>query len=76
MDYRAFYADVALWIEQNQQQSLQLGFGSQAYFDWVFLSAGELGNKYQNTKLVVKQMCMLLDWIEESYKEQKRSGNK
>lgn len=70
MDYRAFYGDIVEWIYQNQSQTELLGFGSHEYISWVFKSAGQLADKYENNELVTKQLCMLLDWIETKLKEQ------
>lgn len=69
MDYQAFYQDVAEWIILNQKKANLLGFDSEDYFEWVYQSAGEIGNKYNNTELVKKQMLMLLEWIEKKYRE-------
>ncbi|HJA91316.1 MAG TPA: hypothetical protein H9948_11065 [Candidatus Jeotgalibaca merdavium] len=68
MDYQAFYADVANWIMTVNQQAATLGMQSEAFWAWVTESAGQIGNKYGNTDLVVKQLLMLIDWLEEVYK--------
>ena len=68
MDYQAFYAEIANWITQVNQQAATLGMQSDAFWAWVMESSGELGNKYGNTDLVIKQMLMLIDWLEEVYK--------
>lgn len=76
MDYRTFYAAIAEWIEHNQLKTAELGFGSLAYFQWVYQSAGELGNRFGNTPLVVKQVIFLIEWIEDAYKQQFPEGVK
>lgn len=68
MDYQAFYAEIANWIMQVNQQAATLGMQSDAFWAWVMESAGQIGNKYCNTDLVVKQMLMLIEWLEEVYK--------
>lgn len=69
MDYQAFYSEIANWIIQVNQQAATLGMQSNAFWDWVMTSSGELGNKYGNTDLVIKQMLMLIEWLEEVYKK-------
>lgn len=69
MDYQAFYSEIANWIMQVNQQAATLGMQSHAFWDWVMTSSGELGNKYGNTDLVIKQMLMLIEWLEEVYKK-------
>lgn len=69
MDYQAFYSEIANWIMQVNQQATSLGMQSNAFWDWVMTSSGELGNKYGNTDLVIKQMLMLIEWLEEVYKK-------
>uniref|UniRef100_UPI00359FDFD4 hypothetical protein n=1 Tax=Jeotgalibaca porci TaxID=1868793 RepID=UPI00359FDFD4 len=68
MDYTAFYAEVANWIMQVNQQASTLGMQSPAFWDWVVTSTGDIGNKYGNTDLVVKQMLMLINWLEGVHK--------
>ena len=69
MDYNAFFADVAEWINQVNQMAVKHGMESIEFWNWVTSSMGEIGNKYGNSKLVVKQMAMLFDWLEEVYVE-------
>lgn len=69
MDYKAFYAEIADWILQVNQQAVRHGMDSDAFWRWVTQSMAEIGNKYGNNKLVVKQMAMLYQWLEEVYAE-------
>lgn len=69
MDYKAFYVEVADWINYCNQMAATHGFDSDDFWKWVTQSMGEFGNKYGNTKLVVKQMTMLFEWLEETYQE-------
>lgn len=48
--------------------AVDLGMQSDAFWAWVTEYAGQIGNKYGNTDLVVKQLLMLIDWLEEVYK--------
>lgn len=73
MDYKAFFADIAEWINQVNQTAVKHGMESDQFWNWVTQSMGEIGNKYGNTKLVVKQMAMLYQWLEEVYVEGRNS---
>lgn len=65
MEYTAFFADVAKWIYQANDVAVKHGMGSSEFWMWVADSTGALSKKYQENSLVVKQMLMLVDWIEE-----------
>lgn len=65
MDYKAFFAEVADWINQVNQQAVQHGMESEQFWVWVVRSTSEICEKHQNEKLVVKQMSMLYIWLEE-----------
>lgn len=69
MDYKSFYAEVAEWINQVNQQAVQHGMESDVFWNWVTQSMAEISTKHGNGKLVVKQMAMLYDWLEEVYAE-------
>lgn len=71
MDYKAFYAEVADWIMQVNQVAVQHGMDSNEFWNWVSSSMGEIANKYNNNKLVKKQMIMLFSWLEDVYAETK-----
>ena len=67
MDYKQFFAEVADWILAVNQKASEHGMQSDAFWDWVMHSSGEFGNRYNNNDLVVKQMVMLLEWLEDVY---------
>lgn len=69
MNYKAFYAEVAEWINQCNQMAIQNGMGSEAFWGWVTKSTGELCNKYGNAELVIMQMAMLVDWLDGIYEK-------
>lgn len=69
MDYKEFYSDVADWILQVNQAAATYNMNSDAFWQWVTQSTGALGNKYGNTELVVKQLLMLIDWLEDVHKK-------
>ncbi|MGX6979103.1 hypothetical protein ACWN8V_07570 [Vagococcus elongatus] len=72
MDYDAFFKDVAMWINQSNQNQLKFGFGSDEFWEWVMFSSGEICNKYENKPIVLKQFNMLLSWLDEAYQNWKR----
>lgn len=71
MDYQKFYAEVAAWIHESNTQAIKHGLNSDVFWDWVVKSSGELCNRYNNEILVVKQMNMLIDWLEGVWQSQK-----
>lgn len=72
MDYKSFYAEIADWIMQVNQAAVQHGMDSTEFWNWVSSSMGKIANKYENNKLVKKQMVMLFSWLEDVYAETKR----
>ena len=71
MDYKTFYADVVDWINQANLMAAKHGMASPDFWAWVSDSASAMGRKYQDNSLVIKQMVMLIEWLEEVYKNQK-----
>lgn len=67
MEYKAFYSEVANWIQQCNQVAIQHGMHSNDFWTWVMRSVGELSDKYGNNELVKRQMIMLVDWLEDLY---------
>lgn len=67
MNYRAFYAEVADWINQSNQMAVKYGLDSQEFWKWVTSSTGEICDRYKNNPLVQKQMTMLFQWLEDIY---------
>lgn len=65
MDYEAFYAEIAEWVNQCNHRAATHGMNSDEFWKWVVKSSGEICVKYGNNKLVVKQMSMLFGWLEE-----------
>lgn len=72
MDYKAFFAEIADWINQVNQRAMQHGMESNEFWSWVTGSIGEIANKYGNNKLVINQMVMLFEWLEDVYAEGKK----
>lgn len=65
MNYHAFYAEVADWINYVNQKAIVHGMESEEFWHWVASSIAEICNKYHNNPLVKKQMTMLYEWLEE-----------
>lgn len=65
MDYKAFFADVEEWIVQANQTTLRLGLGSDAFWEWVAESTAAICRKYNDNRLAIKQMMMMVEWLEE-----------
>jgi hypothetical protein len=71
LDYKAFFADVLEWIGQANQAASRHGMSSPDFWQWVADSAGELCKKYQDNRLAIKQMVMMVEWLEEVYDSRK-----
>lgn len=71
MDYRAFFGDVLAWIGQANQEAARHGMDNPNFWQWVADSAGALCLKYQNNRLAMNQMIMLVEWLEEAHLKQK-----
>lgn len=71
MDYKAFYDDVVGWINQANQAAVQYGMHNEQFWAWVVESSGRLCQKYQNHRLAINQMLMLVEWLEEVYEKAK-----
>jgi hypothetical protein len=67
MDYQAFFNEVVQWINQTNQLAMKHGMDSSEFWSYVTRSTGELGDKYNNNPLVIKQMVMLHEWLDEIY---------
>lgn len=74
MDYEAFFKDVLAWINQANKLAAQYGMESSDFWSWVTRSTGQIGDKYNNNPLVIKQMVMLHEWLDEIYFNSKKQG--
>ncbi len=73
MDYKAFFWDVCQWTEQvNLAVPHFGGMENPAFWAWVAESSSGICVKYQNHRLAIKQMMMLVDWLEEVYHERRK----
>ncbi|MBO0962004.1 hypothetical protein J1P26_20060 [Neobacillus sp. MM2021_6] len=75
MDYKAFYTEVAEWIMQANQMAVKNGLDSDAFWNWVTSSMGEMSKRYNNNQLVIKQMAMLYEWLDEVYAKGRNKQN-
>ncbi|MBY9082365.1 hypothetical protein KIH86_13950 [Paenibacillus sp. HN-1] len=71
MDYGAFFADVQAWIGQANQAAARFGMESPAFWQWAADSTGAMCRKYNDHRLAIKQMMMLVEWLEEVYEGRK-----
>ncbi|WP_411553319.1 hypothetical protein [Paenibacillus lautus] len=72
MDYKAFFWDMFQWTQQVNDAATRYGMHSPEFWKWVADSAGEICRKYEENRLAIKQMIMLVEWLEEVY--EKNSG--
>lgn len=75
MDYQKFYSEIVEWIMQVNQKAVQLGMESPEFWSWVMTSVGEFEVRYDKNKLVIKQMVMMVEWLEEIYFERKNGAS-
>lgn len=75
MDYQKFYNEIVEWIMQVNQKAVQLGMESPEFWSWVMVSVGEFEVRYEKNKLVIKQMVMMVEWLEEIYFERKNGAS-
>ncbi len=74
MDYKAFYEDVVGWINQANQAAVMYGMHDERFWAWVAESSGAISRKYQNNALAIKQMLMLVQWLEDVYENNAQKG--
>lgn len=70
MDYKAFFGDILDWIGQVNQAAAKYGMQSEQFWTWVADSSAAICEKYQENRLAIKQMLMLVEWLEEVYERQ------
>lgn len=70
MDYKAFFADVLEWIGQANQAAMRYRMDNPEFWQWVADSTSAICMKFQDNRLAIKQMMMLVEWLEEVYEKQ------
>jgi hypothetical protein len=71
MDYKAIFEDMEKWIQEANQAAARFRMESPEFWVWVADSASKVCQKYNEHRLVIKQMMMLVEWLEEVYEERK-----
>ncbi|WP_086348770.1 hypothetical protein [Candidatus Enterococcus clewellii] len=71
MNYKAFFQDVTIWMDQINEVVQRHSIFTDEYWDHVVKSAGELCNKYGNHELVKQQMSMLIGYLDQQYRKAK-----
>ncbi|MBC6300317.1 hypothetical protein [Listeria booriae] len=67
MDYKAFFHDLVLWMDESNEQLKQHTLFAREYWDWVMCSTSLLCKKYDNHPLVMRQVKMLYEYQEALY---------
>ncbi|MCQ8265158.1 hypothetical protein NF419_04400 [Streptococcus suis] len=66
MNYIEFFEkEVPAWMRASNQKMQEVGFNTQAYWNWVVVSMAEISKKYDNDQLVMDQMGLIFNWLEE-----------
>lgn len=65
MDYKAFFADVLEWIGQANIAAVKIGMDKPEFWTWVADSTAAICRKYHDHRLAIKQMIMMVEWLEE-----------
>ncbi|HFI0256485.1 TPA: hypothetical protein ACGOVD_001155 [Streptococcus suis] len=66
MNYIEFFeTEVPSWMRASNQKMQEVGFNTQAYWNWVVVSMAEISKKYNNDQLVMDQMGLIFNWLEE-----------
>jgi hypothetical protein len=69
VNYEQFFNDVKSWIYECNDQAVKDGFMTDDFWNWVVQSLSDLTVKYNNVKLAMRQAEMLLDWLDEMWRE-------
>lgn len=71
MNYEEFFEDIKKWINECNEQAQKLGFFEQKFWDWAVESLSQICVKYHQDKLAQAQTKMLLDWLDQVWKDTK-----
>ncbi|WP_028592604.1 hypothetical protein [Paenibacillus massiliensis] len=74
MDYKAFFWGMFLWTQAVNENAKKYGMQAPEFWQWVADSCGAIFRKYEDNRLAVKQMVMLVEWLEEVYEKQVRGS--
>jgi hypothetical protein len=71
MDYKQFFGECAAWVLEVNKQAVKYGMDSDPFWQWIVKSSTEICERYDNKKLVINQMAMLVDWVQDIYRQSK-----
>ncbi|TGA95626.1 hypothetical protein E4665_17795 [Sporolactobacillus shoreae] len=74
MDYKQFFSEVADWVLEVNSKASSLGMDSDGFWKWIMQSSAAISERYENNKLVVNQMVMLVDWVQDIYRASKEAA--
>lgn len=72
MDYKVLFYDVENWIHEANKAAMKYGMGDPAFWLWVADTTSAICKKYQDNRLVIMQMIMLVEWLEEVYENSRK----
>lgn len=65
IDYIDFFSrQIPEWMARSNQKSQEVGFGTDAYWQWAVSSIGEICKQYNDDELVTEQFGLLFNWLE------------
>lgn len=70
MDIKAFYTELADWVVTINQQAQKLN--QEDYWNYILVSAGALSKRHGNTPLVKHLINSHIDFLENSWKQQRK----
>ncbi|WP_300784626.1 hypothetical protein [Streptococcus sp. 19428wC2_LYSM12] len=66
MNYIEFFEkEVPAWMRASNQKMQEVGFATDAYWQWCVQSMAEISMKYNNDRLVLNQFSIIFEWLEE-----------
>lgn len=68
MDVKGFYTELAEWVLTINENSRTMS--TEAYWQYIITSSGELSKKYNDGPLVKKVILAHIDYLEEMWKKQ------
>lgn len=69
MNYIEFFEkEVPAWMRASNQKMQEVGFATDAYWQWCVWSMGEVCKKYNNDEFVKNQFGLIFELLEEKAK--------
>lgn len=70
MNYIEFFqVTVPDWMRASNQKMQEVGFATNAYWNWASTSIAEVCKQHNDDQLVVAQFGIIWEWLEEKAKE-------